>query len=175
VPLEKEGVLALDRSEATPPGGELDRRNAPTQFVWYVLVGGVSFLVDLSAFTILLSGSVPVLLALVGSFILGTLVNYILCRALAFTGGRYRRSGEIVRLSSVALVGLVLTATLVWGFIALGITPIAARVIATPVALAWNYVGRRLFVFHHEMPTATWRASQWAHSVARNTVLRQRR
>jgi len=136
-----------------------------------VVVGGLSFLTDLMTFVVLLHVSLTVGAAFTISFIVGTLVNYGLSRVLAFTGGRYRRPREILRLFTVALAGLAFTATLVWTFMVLGLAPLVAKVIATPIALIWNYLGRRLFVFHPEMPSGIWQMSTRALSATRSIFL----
>jgi putative flippase GtrA len=150
---------------ARAPEGRLGRADIRAQFLWYVLVGGLSFLADLAVFAGLLWLGAPVMAALVLGFGLGTLVNYLLSRALAFTGGRYRPTGEVARLFAVAAFGLGLTALLVLLLMALGLSALTAKIVATPIALGWNYLGRRLFVFHPHMPLVTWRLS--ARAVAR--------
>lgn len=133
------------------------RRNIPTQLFWYVLVGGLSLCADLVVFFALLpQGLAP---AVVLGFVVGTLVNYVLSQVLAFTGGRFSRPEEIIRLFAVALVGVGLTLGLVLLLTQLGLTPAAAKAVATVIVFGWNYLGRRLFVFAPEMPSSTWRLS----------------
>jgi len=153
----------------------LKRDDIRAQFVWYFAVGTGSLLTDLLAFTWLLAMGAPVPLALVVGFVIGTLVNYVLSRALAFTGGRFRRWDEILRLFAVALIGLVLTALLVAVCMGFGLSAIAAKLVATPVAFFWNYLGRRIFVFHAEMPTGIWRLSTQAVELVRAGVARGNR
>jgi putative flippase GtrA len=157
------------RSASVAPVG-LGRSDVRAQFLWYVLVGGLSFLTDLAAFAALVAAGAPVMGALALGFAVGTLANYLLSRALAFTGGRFGRADEVLRLVVVALAGLALTAALVAGFMALGLAAITAKVAATPIALAWNYLGRRLFVFHAEMPGWTWRLSDRAAARTRRML-----
>lgn len=118
----------------------------------YLVVGGVAFLVDLSSFMLLNLAGLPVLLASAAGFIMATLVNYVLCYTFVFTRGHYGRAGEIVRLFVVALIGLSLNTFCVWVFISLTpLLPAFAKIAAVPLVFAWNYFGRRLFVF----PTTT--------------------
>jgi putative flippase GtrA len=145
----------------------LDRRDMRVQLLWYLLVGGLSFLADLGIFAALVIMGVPAMLALVVAFALGTLVNYQLSRLLAFTGGRFRPTGEIMRIVVISLGGLGLTALLLAAMMAFGMSAVVARVIATPFAFGWNYFGRRLFVFHAEMPDGVWRLSARAAEAAR--------
>ena len=141
------------------PADTLSRADMRVQFVWYVVVGGLSFLADLAVFVSLLWLGVPVLAALVLGFVIGTLANYALSRLLAFTSGRFRLTQEVLRLFTVAVIGLGLTAVLVLVLMALGLPAVAAKILATPIALIWNYLGRRAFVFHAQMPSATWQLS----------------
>jgi putative flippase GtrA len=156
--------LRAPEARAGAAGG-LGRADVRAQFVWYLVVGGLSFLADLLAFAGLLWLGVPVLPALVVGFVIGTFANYALSRALAFAGGRFRPTGEVLRLFAVAVVGLALTAVLVHLFMGAGLPAVAAKIVATPIALIWNYAGRRFFVFHPHMPVATWRLS--ARALAR--------
>jgi dolichol-phosphate mannosyltransferase len=151
---------------------KLARSYVPVQFAWYVLVGGLSFLADLAVFAGLLRLDLPLMTSLVAGFAIGTLVNYALSLSLAFTGGRHRRLMEILRLFAVSVVGLGLTAALVWCFMALGLSALASKVVATPVVLAWNYLGRRLFVFRADMPIGIWRVSAQVLAAARATIPR---
>ena len=67
----------------------LSRSHVPTQFFWYVLVGGLSFAADLAVFAGLLGLGTGVAAALVAGFVIGTLTNYFLSLGLAFSGGRH--------------------------------------------------------------------------------------
>jgi putative flippase GtrA len=153
VPSPREGVRAA----------RIGRANIPVQLVWYLVVGGLSFLADLAVFLSLLRlGVAP---AVVIGFAVGTLVNYALSRLLAFAGGRYHVPHEIVRLFIVALVGVALTLAAVLALTGLGLTPLAAKLVATALVFVWNYLGRRLFVFRPEMPEGTWSISNQALSL----------
>jgi putative flippase GtrA len=125
------------------------------QFFLYLIVGGLSFFVDIGTFIMLRAIGLPVIPASVMSFSLATAANYLLCLVLAFERGRFRRSIETLRFLIVVLVGLGLNTLLVWCFVyPLSLRPTAAKVIAVPIVLIWNYLGRRLLVFSHEIPVA---------------------
>ena len=132
----------------------ISRRNVPTQVLWYLLVGGIALSADFIVFLSLLQAGIIV--AVVVGFFVGTLVNYVLSKFLAFRGGRFGTSNEIVRLFAVALVGVALTLGLVMALTGLGFIPVAAKLIATVMVFAWNYLGRRIFVFGPDMPQSTW-------------------
>ena len=145
-----------------PASGSLGRDDMRAQVIWYIGIGGASLCADLLVFTALLSAGTAVFFALVAGFVTGTVVNYMLCRLLAFTGGRFQPWNEVLRLVAVSLVGLGLTMVLVAVLLRLGLSPIMAKLIATVIAFAWNYAGRRWLVFHAEMPLRTWTLSRRA-------------
>jgi putative flippase GtrA len=123
------------------------------QFFLYLIVGGLSFLVEIGAFVALRREATPVIPASVTSFILATIANYLLSILLAFQSGRFGRSIELMRFLTVVLVGLALNTGLVWCFVyRLGIQPTIAKISAVPFVLVWNYLGRRSLVFDDRLP-----------------------
>lgn len=135
----------------------ISRRNVPTQVLWYLLVGGIALSADFMVFLTLLPAGIFV--AVIVGFFVGTLVNYVLSKILAFRGGRFGTSNEVVRLFAVALVGVALTLGLVLALTRLGLSPAAAKLVATVIVFGWNYFGRRVFVFGPDMPQSTWSLS----------------
>jgi putative flippase GtrA len=124
------------------------------QFFLYLVVGGLSFFVDIGVFVLLRMAEMSVIPASIVSFIAATAANYNLSTALAFQSGRFRRRTELARFLGVVLVGLMLNTGLVWCFVyPLGLNPTVAKIVAVPIVLVWNYLGRRLLVFHHRLPT----------------------
>ena len=75
------------------------------QFFLYLIVGGLSFFMDIGTFVALRTIEVPIILGST-SFILATVVNYFLSRILAFEGGRFHRPIEMLRFLTVVLIGL---------------------------------------------------------------------
>lgn len=125
------------------------------QLSLYLIVGGLSFLVDIGAFIGLRAVEVPIILASVSSFSLATVANYFLSVALAFERGHFRRQIEVLRFLAVVLVGLSINTLLVWCFVyPLSIHPTTAKIVAVPIVLTWNYLGRRLLVFGNDIPVA---------------------
>ncbi|MCF1711114.1 GtrA family protein [Tabrizicola sp. J26] len=126
------------------------RHGALLQFVLYLFVGGISFLVDLAVFIALLPHGY--VLALIPGFLAGTITNYILSRLVAFRGGRRRFVTEFAMLATVAATGAGMTILLVLGMVHLGLSPLVAKIVATPLILAWNFLLRRHFVFSPQLP-----------------------
>jgi putative flippase GtrA len=108
----------------------------------------------------LISGSAgligaPVIPVSVTNFSLARISNYLQSVVLVFERGRFRRSMEMLRFLSVVLVGLGFNTLLVWCFVyRFLIHPAAAKIVAVPIVLIWNYLGRRLFVFGNDIPVA---------------------
>jgi putative flippase GtrA len=123
------------------------------QFSLYLVVGGLSFFVEIATFIALRQAGTAVIPASVLSFIVATVANYLLSVVLAFERGRFRRRVELARFLGVVLVGLGLNTALVWCFVyPLGIPPTLAKIAVVPIVLVWNYIGRRLFVFSDRIP-----------------------
>jgi putative flippase GtrA len=136
------------------------------QFFIYLIVGGLSFFVDIGIFVLLRMAEMSVIPASILSFIAATGANYMLSTVLAFQGGRFRRRTELARFLGVVLVGLALNTALVWCFVyPFGLNPTLAKIIAVPIVLVWNYLGRRLLVFHNRLPTPM---LQWLSSAREN-------
>ncbi|HEY7900509.1 MAG TPA: GtrA family protein, partial [Caulobacteraceae bacterium] len=66
--------------------------------------------------------------------------------------GRFSRRSEVARIAVVSLIGLGINTLAMWVGISLGLRPMVAKMIAVPVVLIWNFMGRRLFVFEREKP-----------------------
>jgi putative flippase GtrA len=123
------------------------------QFLLYLIVGGLSFLLDIGVFIGLRRLNAAVIPASVASFLVATAGNYVLSVLLAFRPARFARHIEMLRFLAVVAVGLGLNTALVWLFVySLGIPPTAAKIAAVPLVLAWNYLGRRTLVFDHRIP-----------------------
>ena len=131
-------------------------RGVLLQFGWYLVVGGLAFLADLGTFVPLLSMGMAVLWASAVSFAIGAVVNYFLSTWLAFRAGRFGLSMEIGSFLAVVLVGLGLTTALMYMLTSwLRLSGVPAKLITVPIVLIWNFLGRRFFVFHPDMPAGT--------------------
>jgi putative flippase GtrA len=139
------------------------------QFFLYLIVGGLSFLVEIGTFVALRRTAMPVIPASVTSYIVATVANYLLSVLLAFQRGRFRRHVELARFLTVVLVGLALNTALVWCFVyPLAIQPTIAKIAAVPIVLVWNYLGRRMLVFDNRVPAPVQSWLQLARSVVWN-------
>ena len=125
------------------------------QLALYLVVGGLSSVLDVGGFWLLLRIGVPVMAATVASFVAATVLNYVLSYTLAFTRGRYSRGSELVRFWLVSLAGLTINTIGVWVLTRFfHLHPLLAKVAAVLLVLVWNFLGRRLFVFHKAVPSS---------------------
>jgi putative flippase GtrA len=132
------------------------RQMATLQLALYLVVGGISFCVDIGGFVALRYLQFPILPASATSFVTATLVNYLLCCALVFRSGRFSRPEEVLRLFVIAVVGLGLNSAVVWFLaVTLRLHLTLAKVLAVFPVFAWNYLGRRELVFDGSPPAAT--------------------
>jgi putative flippase GtrA len=124
------------------------RQVALLQLGLYVVVGGICFCIDIGGFIFLRYLVLPILAASATSFTTATLTNYLLCCALVFRRGRFSRQEEVLRLFTIAVVGLGLNSAVVWLLAEiLGTDPTFAKILAVFPVFAWNYLGRRSIVF----------------------------
>jgi putative flippase GtrA len=138
------------------------------QFFLYLIVGGLSFLVEIGTFIALRRAAMPVIPASVSSFIVATIANYLLSIVLAFQRGHHRLRVELTRFLGVVLVSLGLNTALVWIFVyPLAIPPTLAKIGVVPIVLIWNYLGRRMLVFDGRIPIPI---RSWLLSARRGAV-----
>jgi glycosyltransferase involved in cell wall biosynthesis len=134
------------------------RAPLPIQFLIYILIGGMSALVNLGLFLSLYHSGVSVLYASPISYGTAAVVNYLLCILLLFRHkARWSSAGEVlVYVFVVALLGLAdlwMTQLL----LATAMRAWEARSIAALMGLVFNFLGRRYLVFP-EPGAGPWRA-----------------
>jgi putative flippase GtrA len=113
-------------------------------------VGGAAACVDIGLFALLAKGmGLPYLQVAVGSFLLATLVNYLLSIRFVFVSGqRFRRRWEVAMVFAVSAFGLAVNSGVLWLCVELAHADLlVAKVVATGVVFFWNYFARRVLVF----------------------------
>lgn len=116
----------------------------------YFVVGGVAALVDWSLFWLFVQQlTQPYQWAAALSFVLATLVNYVLSIRYVFESGvRYRRAHEMFFVYVVSAIGLLVNLLVLQIlFEGFGIHLLVAKVGATGVVFFWNYLARSRFIF----------------------------
>ena len=116
----------------------------------YLAVGGAAAAVDIGLF-MLFAGhfGLPYLRVAAGSFVVATLVNYLLSVRFVFvSGARHTRRWEIFLVYAVSGVGLLLNQVILALAVEAGGFPLLlAKLTATGIVFFWNYLSRRLLIF----------------------------
>jgi putative flippase GtrA len=116
----------------------------------YFVVGGAAACVDIGLFLLFAKGlGLPYLRVAAATFLVATLVNYLLSVRFVFRSGqRFRRRWEIALVYLVSGVGLALNQAILFVCVEmfhLGL--VLAKLTATGTVFFWNYLARRFFVF----------------------------
>jgi dolichol-phosphate mannosyltransferase len=120
----------------------------PIQFVFYTFIGGLSAIVNLLCFLLLLRVGVGLTPSALSAFFIAAFVNYFLSVTFLFRHkAKWNTIMEIVvYVGVVVMVGLVdLYCTRL--FIGIGVGSTLAKIIATAIVLVLNFAGRRFIVF----------------------------
>jgi putative flippase GtrA len=141
--------MAEDKLVGRPGAGLVGawRRLAQSSLVRYVLVGGLSFIVDFGLVWLLhVAAGWPLWIATGCAFVASFAVNYTLQRLFSFSS-RAPHGGALVRYSILVAANTVLTVAIVtildttivgWGW---------GKVIATILTTVGNYFAYRLWIF----------------------------
>lgn len=116
----------------------------------YFLVGGAAACVDVGLFTLFARElGLPYQPVGAATFVLATLVNYVLSIRYVFHSGRkLGRRWEIAMVYVVSGVGLAVNAAILWAGVEVArLDLLAAKLLATGTVFFWNYLARRLLVF----------------------------
>lgn len=121
----------------------------------YFLVGGAAACVDIGLFLLFAKGlGLPYLRVAAATFVIATLVNYILSVRFVFRSGqRFGRRWEIALVYLVSGVGLALNQAILFAcveWVHLGL--LLSKLAATGTVFFWNYLARRFFVFGSGLP-----------------------
>jgi dolichol-phosphate mannosyltransferase len=135
----------------------LHRVPVAIQFLFYVLIGGFSAVVNLLLFMVLYGFGKGVVFSSLTAFFVAAFVNYYLSIKFLFRHrAKWKTFTEIaVFLLVVAVVGLI-DMYFTRLFVALGVPPALSKVTSTAIGLILNFSGRRFLVFP-EKPNPEWK------------------
>ena len=133
------------------------------EFLRYVIVGGISAVVDMAVNNGLVfyvfNGETKnmgaVAISVTAGFIVGLAVNFILSNIFVFNAAEQKEKGKtagaFLIYAAVGVIGYILTAVLtLLGTLVIGdegIWYILLTVAVKGIVLIWNYVGRKIFVY----------------------------
>lgn len=135
----------------------LPKAPVPVQFLFYLLVGGFSALVNMAVFLALIGTGIAVQVSALSAFVIAAAVNYVLSISLIFRHQAKWKTGQeiAVFILLVAAIGAFdMYATK--GMIEVGMAPWLAKAFATAMGLILNFAGRRYLVFP-EKPNPDWK------------------
>jgi len=126
----------------------------PVQFGGYLLVGGVAAMANVALFASL-SRVMSAWLAAPAAFVLAAALNYALCVSLLFRRrAQWSTAGEVGTYAALVIgVGAIDLLSTV-GLIDAGWPPALAKITASLLAFAFNFIGRRYIVFAQPSPVA---------------------
>ena len=115
----------------------------------YLLVGGVSALLEWSIFAFFLYGMEQhYLISGALSFLFATAANYFMSVRFVFGTGRRARNQRILLLYLVSAIGIIFNlGVLAIGIDLIGMHEMAAKILATGAVFGWNFAARYYFVF----------------------------
>lgn len=115
----------------------------------YFLVGGACALIDWALFALFLYWSeLQYLVAGSLAFMVATTANYYMSVRFVFGTGRRSLRQRVMLLYCVSLIGLVINLSLLMlGFDFLNLHPMIAKILATGVVFAWNFLLRYYLIF----------------------------
>jgi putative flippase GtrA len=118
--------------------------------VRYFLVGGTAALVDWTLFGVFAMWlGWPWFPVALSSFLVATLVNYVLSVRYVFQSGvRFSTPQEVMMVFTVSAVGLLLNQAILWIWIeGAHWNGMVGKIQATGVVFLWNYSIRRFYIF----------------------------
>lgn len=120
----------------------------PMQLLLYFFIGAASAVVNILLFASLNAMGVDMTLAIVTSFTVAALVNYLLCIAILFRhNARWSTPGEIfMYLLTLAIMG-AFDVGVTYGILALGAGALLSKTVATILGFIGNFVLRKYLVF----------------------------
>jgi putative flippase GtrA len=115
----------------------------------YAIVGAIAFVIDLGCL-LLLVDRLPLVAANTIAFIVANLANFGLGHVWVFRqplrGPGLKR--QYLSVLAISVAGLALNDLLVWaGVVVAGADVVVAKVAATLVAMSWNFMARRRWVY----------------------------
>lgn len=120
------------------------------QFLRYVLVGGVAFIVDFGSLYILTDFiAIYYLISAAIAFTLGLMTNYLLSINWVFNRRTFdNKKFEFGLFAIIGIIGLILNEVFIWFFTAeLGFYYLISKIISAIIILFWNFFARKLTLF----------------------------
>ena len=135
------------------------------EFIRYVLVGGIAFLVDATTLYIfkeyvLKELTYSLYIATVIGFLAGTAVNYILSLHFVFVSAKSSNLGksakDILVFIIIGIIGLLINELGMYlGTVVFGIHYMIVKVLNAAIVMLWNYIARKILIFNNKSQKET--------------------
>ncbi len=117
------------------------------EFLRFVFVGVVGFVVDGGGTWLLVHLGLPPVGARIGPLLAAIVVTWLLNRSLTFKVEKPKSRTELMRYAAVALSSAFINFVLYSGLVLLGVHPLIAVAVATLVLLLYSFFAYRRVVF----------------------------
>lgn len=124
--------------------------NLVGQLLRYVVVGGISFIVDYGSLWLLTEkAGLPYLWSAAIAFILGLTCNYFLSTRWVFGESKMKSAwAEFAAFALIGVIGLGLNELIMFGCTdGLGFHYMLSKIVSTVIVFFWNFLARRFLVF----------------------------
>ena len=120
----------------------------PMQLLLYFFIGLVCAIANIFSFSVLLAMGCSLSAATVLAFIFAAGLNYLGCLAILFRHkARWSAPGELGAYVFVVCIMGILDYVLTYGFVALGLSPVASKTFSTIIGFVGNFLFRKYLVF----------------------------
>lgn len=120
----------------------------PMQLLLYFFIGLVCAIANIFSFSVLLAMGCSLSAATVLAFIFAAGLNYLGCLAILFRHkARWSAPGELGAYVLVVCIMGILDYVLTYGFVALGLSPVASKTFSTIIGFVGNFLFRKYLVF----------------------------
>jgi len=125
-------------------------RKLGMEFIQYVVVGGIAFLVDWFLLTRSITWwGLDYRVATALGFVTGLICNYALCVFWVWRGTQARTFKDFALFTAIGAAGFGITELGMWIGVGLaGFSPSPVKFVVAIVVLFWNFVLRRFLVFN---------------------------
>lgn len=125
------------------------KKDTLTEFIRYALVGGICTILDfLTLYLLTTLGGLRYLLSSSLSFVLGVVLNWLLCTYWIFAFHKIKQQAvEFFYYVLISLVGLGLNVLLMWLFTDIcGVWFMLSKLMAAVITLFYNFFARKLLL-----------------------------
>lgn len=124
------------------------------EFLKYIIVGGISFIVDFGTMTVFMEKILPesyisLYTSVAAGFIIGVITNYLLSYAFVFKGYDQKQTAKsFIIFVLIGLGGLLITELLMHlGVKVMDVNYMLTRIVVAGIVLAYNFAMRKILIF----------------------------